>query len=489
MNAPGVLGTVPAKLYINGAWSESSNGERHPVTNPADASTLGDVAWATTADVDRAVAAARAAADDGRWSGLSGRERSRVLNRAAALLRERTEQFAQAESADVGKPILFARIVDVPTAIEQLEYFAALAQTMDGAVRETPLPALSYVRREPHGVVGLITPFNFPLILSVSKIAPALAAGNTIVHKPAEDTPLTALLTAQLLEDAGVPAGVINVVTGDGAALGNHLVAHPDVDAFAFTGSTAVGKRVAAIAGGNLKPIMTELGGNAANIVFADADLNVAVDAVINAFIFNTGQFCMAGPRLLVERPIHDALLGILSNAVPNIPVGRPSDPGTVIGPLISARQRERVEGFVNQAVADGGKIITGGSRLDLDGGYYFRPTIITGLGNDALTVREEVFGPVLTVQVFDTEEEAIQLANSTRYGLAAGVQTGSIARAVRVTKRLKAGIQWVNGWAMLDPSVPFGGYGDSGLGRESGPEALLNYTRTKSVTIAVPPA
>ena len=489
MSGTGVLGSVPAKLYIDGVWTEASSGERRDVINPADASKIADVPWATTADVDRAVAAARAAFDDGRWSGLSGRERSRVLLKVAALIRERAEELAQAESADVGKPILFTRIIDVPTAVEQFEYFAALAQTIDGSVRETPLPAFSYVRREPLGVVGAITPFNFPIILSSSKLAPALAAGNTIVHKPAEDTPLSALILAQIFEDAGLPAGVYNLVTGAGAELGDRIVRHPDVDALAFTGSTAVGKKVAAAAGEQLKPIMTELGGNAANIVFADADLDVAVGAVINAFVYNTGQFCMAGPRLLVERPIHDTLVGILSGAVPNVPLGRPSDPSTVIGPVVSERQLARIESYVEQARRDGGQVVVGGERLELDGGYYYKPTIITGLPNEASAVQEEVFGPVLTVQAFDTEEEAIRLANSTRYGLAAGVQTGSIARAIRVTKALKAGVQWVNGWAMLDPSVPFGGYKDSGIGRESGPEALLNYTRTKSVTISVPPA
>jgi len=489
MSGTGVLGSVPAKLYIGGVWTEASSGERRDVINPADASKIADVPWATTEDVDRAVAAARAAFDDGRWSALSGRERSRVLLKVAALIRERAEELAQAESADVGKPILFTRIIDVPTAVEQFEYFAALAQTIDGSVRETPLPAFSYVRREPLGVVGAITPFNFPIILSSSKLAPALAAGNTIVHKPAEDTPLSALILAQIFEDAGLPAGVYNLVTGAGAELGDRIVRHPDVDALAFTGSTAVGKKVAAAAGEQLKPIMTELGGNAANIVFADADLDVAVGAVINAFVYNTGQFCMAGPRLLVERPIHDTLVGILAGAVPNVPLGRPSDPSTVIGPVVSERQLARIESYVEQARRDGGQVVVGGERLELDGGYYYKPTIITGLPNEASAVQEEVFGPVLTVQAFDTEEEAIRLANSTRYGLAAGVQTGSIARAIRVTKALKAGVQWVNGWAMLDPSVPFGGYKDSGIGRESGPEALLNYTRTKSVTISVPPA
>lgn len=482
-----VVGTTPAQLYIGGEWREASSLERRDVIDPATGGKLTDVSWATTSDVDAAVAAAKAAFPE--WAATPGRERSRILLRVAKLIHERNEELAQAESADVGKPILFTRIIDVPTAEEQFEYFAALAQTLDGSVRETPLQAFSYVRREPLGVVGVITPFNFPIILASSKLAPALAAGNTIVHKPAEDTPLSAIVLAQILEEAGVPKGVYNLVTGAGAELGNHIVSHPDVAAIAFTGSTTVGKHIASVAGSQLKPVMTELGGNGANIVFADADLDVAVGAVINAFVYNTGQFCMAGTRLLVERPLHDTLLGILAGAVGGVPLGRPSDPNTVIGPLVSEKQLQRVQGYVDGAKAAGGTVVVGGERIDLDGGYYYPPTIITGLSNDTDAIQDEIFGPVLTLQVFDTEEEAIALANSTRYGLAAGVQTRDLTKAIRVTSQLQAGVQWVNGWAMLDPAVPFGGYKDSGTGRESGPEALLNYTRTKSVTISVPPA
>lgn len=477
----------PAKLYIGGEWTEASDGKRRDIIGPATGTKVADVPEGTIADADAAIAAAKAAFPE--WSAKSGRERSRILNRVAQLLSERLEDFAQAETLDAGKPILFTRMIDIPTAIEQFEYFAALAQTLDGSVRETPLPAISLVRREALGVVAVITPFNFPMILSASKLAPALAAGNTIVHKPAEDTPLSAFLLAKVLEDAGVPSGVYNLVTGPGAELGNHMVAHPDVAAIAFTGSTTVGKQIASVAGSHLKPAMTELGGNGANIVFADADLDAAVATVINAFVYNTGQFCMSGTRLLVERSIHDTLVGILAGAVPHVPLGAPSDPSTVIGPLVSEKQRTRVQQLVDQATADGGTVVTGGAPLDIDGGYYYPPTIITGVPNTSAAVQDEIFGPVLTVQAFDTEAEAIELANSTRYGLAAGVQTSDIAKALRVTSQLKAGVQWINGWAMLDPAVPFGGYKDSGLGRESGPEALQNYTRSKSVTISVPPA
>lgn len=476
---------VKGRLFINGAWQEASDGARTSVINPATGTETATVSWATTADVDAAVAAAKAAVIDGRWSRLSGRERSRVLNKAAGIIRERAEELALVESTDVGKPITFARVVDVATAADQYEYVAAMAQQLDGSVRETPLAAHAFTKREPLGVVAAITPFNFPLILSSTKIAAALAAGNSIVHKPASDTPLSALLMAEILTEAGVPAGVFNVVTGSGGMLGDHLVAHPDVNKVAFTGSTEIGSHVAALAGAHLRPVTAELGGNAANILFADADLEKAIGTIIGAFVFNSGQFCMGGPRLLVERPIYETVLGILKEAVAGVPVGDPTDPATVMGPLASRKQLDKVAGYVEGAKAAGGEVVVGGEALELNGGFFYRPTVIAGLGNDAAAVQEEVFGPVLTVQPFDTEEEAIRLANSTAYGLASGVQTSSISRAHRVSAQLDAGIVWVNAWALLDPAVPFGGVKNSGWGREYGPESLESYCRTKSVVIA----
>ena len=474
------------RLFINGVWQQASDGGTSEILNPATGAVAATVAAGTTSDIDAAVAAAKAAFVDGRWSGLTGRERSRILNKAAQLIRERGGELALTESTDVGKPITFARTVDVATAADQYEYVAALAQQLDGSVRETPLQAHAFTKREPLGVVAAITPFNFPLILSSTKIAAALAAGNSVVHKPASDTPLSALLMAGILAEAGVPAGVFNVVTGSGGTLGDHLVAHPDVSKVAFTGSTEVGRNVAALAGRSLRPVTAELGGNAANIVFADADLNKAIGTIIGAFVFNSGQFCMGGPRLLVERPIYETVLGILKDAVAGIPVGDPTNPETVVGPLASRKQLDKVSSYVEGAKAAGGEIIVGGAPLDLDGGFYYQPTVIAGLGNGAAAIQEEIFGPVLTVQPFDTEEEAIALANSTEYGLASGVQTSSISRAHRISSRLEAGIVWVNSWALLDPAVPFGGVKNSGWGREYGPEALESYTRTKSVIIAI---
>ncbi|MFD5857912.1 aldehyde dehydrogenase family protein [Streptomyces chartreusis] len=475
----------PGRLFIGGRWREAADGARTEVVDPSRGTVLTTAADAGAADVDAAVRAARDAFDDGAWSGLSGRERGRILHRVAELIRENADRIAELESRDVGKPITLAQAVDVTNAANDYEHFAALAHCLDGAVRDTPMNALAYVRRRPIGVVAAITPYNFPLILAGSKIAPALAAGNTVVHKPAEETPLSALYMAELFKKAGVPDGVVNVVTG-GPAAGEALLRNSGVDKVAFTGSTTVGRKVAAIAGEALKPVTMELGGNAAHVVFEDADLEKAVGAIIKGFVFNTGQFCMGGPRLLVARQVHSTLLGILADAVPGVPVGDPREAGTVVGPMAGERHLRKVEEYVELARKEGGTIVCGGERLDLDGGYYYTPTVIADLPNDSRVIQEEIFGPVLTVQPFDSEDEAVELANSTPYGLASGVQTGNLARAHRVAERLDAGIVWINDWAMLDPAVPFGGVKDSGFGREYGPEALDAYTTTKSVVVSL---
>ncbi|MDH6454976.1 MULTISPECIES: aldehyde dehydrogenase family protein [unclassified Streptomyces] len=476
----------PGRLFVQGQWREAADGARTDVLDPSRGTVLTTVAEAGAADVDAAVRAAREAFDSGTWSGLSGRERGRILHRVAELIRENADELAQLESLDVGKPISLCHAVDITNAANDYEHFAALAHSLDGAVRNTPMNALAYTKREPLGVVAAITPFNFPLILAGSKIGPALAAGNTVVHKPADETPLSALYMAGLLQKAGVPDGVVNVVTGAGPVAGEALLRHRGVDKVAFTGSTAIGRHVAATAGEALKPVTMELGGNAANIVFEDADLEKAVGAIIKAFVFNTGQFCMGGPRLLVARPVHNTLLGILADAVPGVPVGDPRDPGTVVGPMAGDKHLKKVEEYVDLARKEGGRIVCGGERLDLDGGFYYKPTVIADLSNDSRVVQEEIFGPVLTVQPFDTEDEAVALANSTPYGLASGVQTTNLARAHRIADRLQAGIVWVNDWAMLDPAVPFGGVKDSGYGREYGPEALDAYTKVKSVVVSL---
>ncbi|MFF4504328.1 aldehyde dehydrogenase family protein [Streptomyces sp. NPDC001401] len=476
----------PGRLFVGGQWREAADGARTEVVDPSRGAVVTTVAEAGAADVDAAVRAAREAFDGGAWSGLSGRERGRILHRVAELIRENADDLARLESLDVGKPISLCHAVDVTNAANDYEHFAALAHSLDGAVRDTPMNALAYTKREPIGVVAAITPFNFPLILAGSKIGPALAAGNTVVHKPADETPLSALYMARLLQQAGVPDGVVNVVTGTGPVAGEALLRHRGVDKVAFTGSTAIGRHVASTAGEALKPVTMELGGNAAHIVFEDADLEKAVGAIIKAFVFNTGQFCMGGPRLLVARPVYSTVLGILAEAVPGVPVGDPRNPETVVGPMAGAKHLKKVEEYVDIARKEGGRIVCGGERLDLDGGYYYKPTVIADLSNDSRVVQEEIFGPVLTVQPFDTEDEAVELANSTPYGLASGIQTQNLARAHRIADRLQAGIVWINDWAMLDPAVPFGGVKDSGFGREYGPEALAAYTKVKSVVVSL---
>jgi len=476
----------PGRLFVGGQWREAADGARTEVVDPSRGTVLTTVAEASAADVDAAVRAAREAFESGPWPAMSGRERGRILNRVAQLIREKADEIAQLESLDVGKPISLCHAVDVTNAANDYEYFAALAFSLDGATRETVHNALAYTKRDPIGVVAAITPFNFPLILAGSKLGPALAAGNTVVHKPADETPLSALYMAKLLQEAGVPDGVVNVVTGTGPVAGEALLRHPGVDKIAFTGSTAIGRHVASAAGEALKPVTMELGGNAAHIVFEDADVEKAVGAVIKGFVFNTGQFCMGGPRLLVARPVYETLLGILADAVPGVPVGDPRQPETVVGPMAGEKHLRKVEEYVALARKEGARIVCGGERLDLDGGYYYKPTVIADLANDSRVVQEEIFGPVLTVQPFDTEDEAVQLANSTPYGLASGVQTTNLARAHRVANRLQAGIVWVNDWAMLDPAIPFGGVKDSGFGREYGPEALASYTKVKSVVVSL---
>jgi len=476
----------PGRLFVGGQWRDAADGARTEVVDPSRGAVVTTVAEAGAADVDAAVRAAREAFDGGAWSGLSGRERGRILHRVAELIRENADELARLESLDVGKPISLCHAVDITNAANDYEHFAALAHSLDGAVRDTPMNALAYTKREPIGVVAAITPFNFPLILAGSKIGPALAAGNTVVHKPADETPLSALYMARLFQQAGVPDGVVNVVTGAGPVAGEALLRHRGVDKVAFTGSTAIGRHVASTAGEALKPVTMELGGNAAHIVFEDADLEKAVGAIIKAFVFNTGQFCMGGPRLLVSRPVYATVLGILTDAVPGVPVGDPRNPETVVGPMAGEKHLKKVEEYVDIARKEGGRIVCGGERLDLDGGYYYRPTVIADLSNDSRVVQEEIFGPVLTVQPFDTEDEAVELANSTPYGLASGIQTSNLARAHRIADRLQAGIVWINDWAMLDPAVPFGGVKDSGFGREYGPEALAAYTKVKSVVVSL---
>ncbi len=476
-------GITPGQLFIGGTWSAAASGRTAEIADPATGRPLTSVAVAGPEDVDRAVGAARKAFDDGTWSGMTPRQRAKILLKAAALLQARADEFARLESADVGKPLMFTTTVDIPTVVDTFEYYAALAAGIEGATRPTTLPTLAYTRREAIGVVGAITPFNFPAILSATKIAPALAAGNTVVHKPAQETPLSALRFAEVLAEAGVPDGVYNLVTGDGVA-GAALVEHSGVDKIAFTGSSATGRRVAAAAAATLKQVTVELGGKGANIIFADADLEAAINTAIAAFVFNTGQFCMSGSRLLVQRPVYDAVVEALGGAASHIPVGDPLAEGTVVGPMAGPQHLAKVRSFLDAAAATAGVRVLGGGEPATSDGFFVTPTVLADVEQSSPFVQEEIFGPVVTVQPFDTEEEAVRLANGTAYGLAAGLQTKDVSRAHRVAAALDAGIVWVNGWALLDPAMPFGGVGQSGYGRENGPEGLDAYLRTKSVVV-----
>jgi phenylacetaldehyde dehydrogenase len=470
----------PGRLFIDGRWRDAADGGRRDVIDPATGQVVTAVAEASDQDIDAAVDAARRAFDDGAWPRMSGRERGTLLLKVAALLEKRRDEFAGLESLHTGKPIMIAYTVDLRDTIDHFTYYGGLADQIEGATRSIRTPGLAYTLKEPLGVVAAITPYNFPLILSTTKIAPALAAGNTVVHKPAADTPLTALRLAELFAEVGLPDGVVNVVTG-GEAAGAALSKHPRIDKISFTGSTRVGASIAAAAAATVKPATMELGGKAAHIIFSDADLAAAIEAVVSGFVFNTGQFCMAGTRLLIHRSCYDEVLAKVAGAAAQVRVGDPRDHQTVIGPLTARRHLENVEQYI--ALGEG-RIVTGGHRIDRDGGCFYAPTLIADVDNDARVVQEEIFGPVLTAQPFDTEDEAVALANGTRYGLAAGLHTRDVARAHRIAARLRSGIVWINSWAVLDSALPFGGYKQSGYGREHGPEALAGYLQTKSVFV-----
>ncbi|MFC4035616.1 aldehyde dehydrogenase family protein [Streptomyces polygonati] len=476
------------QLFIHGKSLPAATGETRAVMNPATEEVICRVAWGTVADLDQAVSAAQGAFDSGAWPGLTFKERGKLLLRIADAIEEHAEELALLESLDVGKPITFTRGFDVPAAADLFRYYGGMVETLEGAARPAGHRSMSYTRREPLGVVGLITPFNFPLNLAVNKIAPALAAGNTVVHKPAEQTPLSTLRLAEIMFEAGLPAGVFNVVTGDGSTVGARLAEHPGIRKLAFTGSTAVGKRLAATAADTLKRVTLELGGKGANIVFADADLDAATQWAFQAAFFNTGQFCMSGPRLLVQRPVYDEMVERMAAQADAVPVGDPLDPQTILGPLAHRAQLDRVAEYVSIARAEGAKLRAGGSA-GIAGqpdarGFYFQPTVFSDVTPQMRIAREEVFGPVLTITPFDTDDEAVAIANSSPFGLAAGLHTSSLRRAHQVAARLEAGIVWINSWAMFENTTSFGGYKESGYGRELGPEGIEEYLQVKTIVV-----
>ncbi len=471
------------QLYIAGEFVDALDGATFTVENPAQASSLAEVAEAKSADIDRAVQAARRAYESRGWQGLSPRARGRLLYRLADLVAQDADELARIETLQNGKPYFESRQVDLPEAVDVLRYFAGWADKMHGETLPVAGAALNYTRREPLGVVGAIVPWNFPLLLAVWKIAPALACGNTIVLKPAEETPLTALALGELAARAGFPPGAVNVVPGYGRTAGAALVHHPDVDKIAFTGSTEVGKEIMRESAATLKRVSLELGGKSPQIVFGDADLAAAVRGVATGIFYGKGEVCAAGSRLFVESSIHDEFVERLVERAKRMTPGDPFDKQTRLGALVSEKQLQRVLGYIESGRREGADLLTGGARVDRPG-YYVEATVFDRVEPDATIAREEIFGPVLAVLRFDDEDEAVALGNRTIYGLAAGVWTRDVTRAHRVAHSLHAGTVWVNTYNQYDPAAPFGGYKQSGFGRDLGMHALEGYTQVKNVWI-----
>ena len=475
----------PRKLFIDGDWVEPALGRYFKTINPATEEVITEVAEAGAADVERAVKIARRAFDHGPWPRLAPSKRRGVLETMARLLAERSEDFALLETIDTGKPISQTRNRDLPFACEIFRYYAGWADKIYATALPPSPTGFGYTQREPVGVVAMITPWNSPLVLSLMKIAPALAAGNVVIHKPASWTPLTAFHFAQLASEAGLPEGVLNVITGPGHTVGRALVVHPGVDKISFTGETATGREIMRDGAETLKRVSFELGGKSPNIVFADApDLDAAATFAARGFCVNQGQICWAGSRLFVEASIHDRLMEkLLVRVKEDWKIGDPLEPETQVGPLISRSHREQVQGYIDEGKKEGARLVLGGDRPDRKG-YYLNPTVFDRATNQMRIAREEIFGPVLSVIPFSGFDEVIAQANDTCYGLAAGVWTTDLSKAHRAARLIRAGSVWINTYGALNIAAPFGGFKQSGFGREMGQEVLQLFTEVKTVWV-----
>ncbi|ACV59510.1 aldehyde dehydrogenase family protein [Alicyclobacillus acidocaldarius] len=475
----------PKGLFIDGEFVPSLSGKTFKSINPATEEVLVEVAEAEAPDIDRAVKAARRAFESGPWSRMSAAERSRLLYRLADLMEEHKLQLAQLETLDNGKPIRESLNADLPLAIEHIRYYAGWPTKVVGQTIPVAGKYFNYTRHEPVGVVGQIIPWNFPLLMACWKIGAALAMGCTVVLKPAEQTPLSALYLAKLIQEAGFPPGVVNVVPGFGETAGQALVEHPDVNKIAFTGSTEVGKLIMRNAAATLKRVTLELGGKSPNIILPDADMSRAIPGAFMGIMFNQGQVCCAGSRLFVQKKAYDNVVADLVSLAKKIRQGPGLDQGTEMGPLVSDEQEKRVLGYIEKGVEEGAEVLVGGGKAT-DRGYFVQPTIFANVRDDMTIAREEIFGPVVAAMPFEDLDEVIARANDTEYGLAAGVWTENIRNAHYIASKLKAGTVWVNCYNVFDAAAPFGGYKQSGIGREMGSYALNNYTEVKDVWISL---